>query len=237
MNQRAESTFLPLVLMAAAPLVVVGSLFVIRSVWLTFLLYHFGICLAAPLLASRFGRTGRQGRAWLREHLRSLGLRPRGRGLGLALGAGLALAIVGAFAAWGRGFLGAGAPAAVLGEWGVETALLPALFAFMLLGNGFAEELFWRGWLHERLRARRPRPAVIAATAACYASYHVFTVAALLRELSVVALFSAAILAAGAFWGWLRERTESVWPALLSHAGATTGYMFVLWRWVLRDAP
>lgn len=229
--------------MLAAPLVVVGTLFVARSVWLTFLLYHFGICLAAPLLASRFGRSGRagrgdrHGRAWLRGHLGNLGLRPRGRGLGLALGAFLALAIVAAFAAWGRAFLGAGAPAAVLAGWGAEPASLPALFAFMLLGNGVAEELFWRGWLHERLRARRPRAAVIAATAACYASYHVFTVAALLRDPGVVALFSTAVLLAGAFWGWLRERTDSVWPALLSHAGATAGYMFVLWRWGLGGGP
>lgn len=146
--------------MTAAPLVVVGTLFVARSVWLTFLLYHLGICLVAPLLA------GRPGRAGLRAHLRDIGLRPRGRALGLALGAGLALAIVGAFALRGRAFLAAGALPGVLGGWGVGPASLPALFAFMLLGNGVAEELFWRGWVHGRLRARRPRAAAIAATAA-----------------------------------------------------------------------
>jgi membrane protease YdiL (CAAX protease family) len=43
----------------------------------------------------------------------------------------------------------------------------------------------------------------------------------------VAVLFMAAIFAAGFGWGWLREKTGSVWPALLSHAGATVGYMIV----------
>ena len=53
--------------------------------------------------------------------------------------------------------------------------------------------------------------------------------AALFHAAAVTLLFLVTIFAAGCFWGWLREKYGTVWPALLGHAGATAGYMIVYW--------
>ena len=56
-----------------------------------------------------------------------------------------------------------------------------------------------------------------------YASYHGLTVYLLVGDLPVALLFLVIITSAGFCWGWVREKTGSVWPALLSHAGAAAG--------------
>ena len=45
--------------------------------------------------------------------------------------------------------------------------------------------------------------------------------------LLVPALMVGGILAAGLLWGWLRQRSGSVWPALLGHWGAVAAYAAV----------
>ena len=115
----------------------------------------------------------------------------------------------------------------VLTAWGATQSNLPLLFWFMVLINAPAEELYWRGFVHTELAGRRPRFPAILLTAACYASYHGVTVYLLVANLPVALLFMTAILVAGIGWGYLREKTGSVWPALLGHAGAVIGYMVV----------
>jgi membrane protease YdiL (CAAX protease family) len=51
------------------------------------------------------------------------------------------------------------------------------------------------------------------------------TIQALVPVPWLAALMLAAVFGAGVGWAWLRERTGSVWPALLSHGAATTAYM------------
>lgn len=116
---------------------------------------------------------------------------------------------------------------AVLVQWGVNQANLPVMFWFMTLINGPAEELYWRGFVHRETEGQSQRRNTILLIAACYASYHGVTVYLLVADEMIALLFMASIFAAGSAWGWLREKTGSVWPALLSHAGATIGYMIV----------
>ncbi|MEN8007729.1 MAG: CPBP family intramembrane glutamic endopeptidase [Candidatus Krumholzibacteriota bacterium] len=150
---------------------------------------------------------------------------------GLVYGFMLAVLLAGgtvlAFRWFGDLFLADQNVPAVLADWGVNQANLRILFWFMVLANGPAEELYWRGFVHTELSAQQPRFGTILLTATCYASYHGVTVYLLIANLPVALLFMAAILAAGLGWGYLREKTGSVWPALLGHAGAVIGYMVV----------
>jgi membrane protease YdiL (CAAX protease family) len=220
----------PLLLMGAAPLTVVATLLWAHNVWLTFAIYHLGICLASPALLARAGKD------WsVRAHLRDIGLlAPRHRQMWFGIRAGLLCGLVmggstvAAFALTGNALLRRADLASALAGWGVTSARLPALFAVMLLGNAFAEELFWRGWAQHRVPGIRGRGRRVLWTAALYSAYHALTVAVLTRSAAVTALITAAILGAGLTWGWLRERYHHVWPALLGHAGATIGYMTVL---------
>lgn len=219
-------------LVIAAPLSVAATLLLARNVWLTFAVYHLGICLLAPY-AIHLARGGGP----LRAHLADIGLLlPPGQRLGGGVAAGLlcGLAMGGAVYAFfhlgGDALLRRADPAATLAGWGAGPSRLPLLTALMLPGNALAEELFWRGWVHRRLERRPRRPAAIAGAAAIYTLYHTVTLASLTRDAAATAALSAAVFAAGCAWGWLRERHGHVWPALLGHSGATIAYMAVLWE-------
>ena len=208
------------------PAVVVAILLLGRNVYAVFAVYHLGLCLLLPALQNiqRRGLT-------FSHHLAFLGLTGPGTARGLVVGLGLGVLLgagtILAFRLFGEFFLAGHNVPEVLGQWGVNKKNLPLLFWFMTLVNGPAEELYWRGFLHRETSDRRPRFTTILLMAVCYASYHGVTVFLLVADLPVALLFMTAIFAAGSGWGWLREKTGSVWPALLGHAGATVGYMIV----------
>lgn len=213
--------FISALLLVLAPMLVVATLHDLR---LTFLAYHLGLCLVLPLLHSLTTGPG------LRGHMKLTGLTPRPRGsvregllTGLVAGGGTFLF----FLLAGESVLAPGRAAEAMGGWGVVVGRDTWLVAFMLLVNGPAEELFWRGWLHGRLAGVRPRALPLAAATLAYASYHLATLHALLPSWGAVLTAFAGVLGAGAWWAWRRERRGDVWAPLLGHAGATAGYMAV----------
>jgi hypothetical protein len=204
-----------------APLLVVLGLSVLGNVWFVFLGYHVGLCLVVPpLVARREGETAR-------EFLRRLGLGRERLGLGLSLGVALAAIPLLAHTVVPGAFPDADRVRAVLGAWGVGPAGAGPVLLFLALVNGPAEELFWRGWLQDRLlRGAGSAAALIV----LFASYHTLTTGALAPGPGGTALMLAGVVAAAVFWTWSRHRWNSLWPALLSHAGATLGYVAVCWR-------
>jgi membrane protease YdiL (CAAX protease family) len=212
--------------LAGAPLAVVLPLVLRHDLFAVFGLYHLGFCLVLPLLVNLGGR-----RLSWRDHLEYLGLTGPGIRRNLAIGLGLAVVLGGGtllvFELLGDRLLAGQNIAGTLADWGVGPARLSAMFWFMILVNGPAEELYWRGFVHRELDvAARPFPR-IAIIAAGYASYHAVTVYLLAGSVAVAGLFLAAIWLAGLGWSWLRLRTGSVWSPLLGHAGAVLGYMLV----------
>lgn len=209
-----------------APATVVGLLFWWHNVFAVFAVYQIGFCLLLPAVCNILIR-----RFSLAAHLEFLGLTGPGTSRGLLLGLGLGGALGGGtilmFQWFGGFFLADQDIPTVMAGWGVTRANLALLFWFMTLVNAPAEELYWRGFVHTELAENRPRRATILLIAACYASYHGVTVYLLVPNFPAAMLFMTAILAAGCFWGWLREKTGSVWPALISHAGAAGAYMVV----------
>ncbi len=213
----------------AAPLAAAGALLGLQSVWAVFLLYHGLICLLIPALIAR-----RRGRSW-RHHVRELALLdPGGRWpravARRGLGAAVALAALPPLALWlvpglfpePAGLLG------VLADWGLQGTSVWWALGFLILVGAPAEELFWRGWLHSRLVAGRPRawPSATALTL-LFTSYHAVTLRVLAPTTTAAALMLAAVLAAAGIWNWSRWRWASVWPALLTHVGAALGYGLV----------
>ena len=209
-----------------APLVVVACLLIARNVFAVFAVYHLGFCLILPAVHNflRLHLT-------ISDHLEFLGLTGPGTARGLVLGFGLGVVLAGgtvlAFRLFGEIFLADHNVPEVLAGWGADQGNMSLLFWFMALVNGPAEELYWRGFVHTGMSSRRPRLATILLIAACYAGYHGVTVLILVANLPVALFFMTAIFVAGLGWGWLREKTGSVWPALLGHAGAAAAYMIV----------
>ncbi len=205
----------------AAPLVVILGLAVLHSAPAVFLAYHLGLCLVLPVLASLH-----EG-ASLRAHARKLGLVPRGIAAGLVLGALAFAAPLAAFSLASGTFPGPEALAKVLTGWGIDPRSPGFLMVFMGLVNGPAEELFWRGWLQDRLLKGWKSGAMLVAL---FSSYHLFTVGALAPDRAGAVIMLGGVIAGAVFWTWSRIRWGSVWPALLTHWGATMGYMLICAR-------
>lgn len=91
--------------------------------------------------------------------------------------------------------------------------------ALLICWIGPAEEVFWRGFVQERLAgALGPWPGLLAA-AAVYAGVHVWS-------FNVMLVVAAGVC--GVFWGWLFKKTGRLWPVMISHALWDVA-VFVLW--------
>jgi len=89
----------------------------------------------------------------------------------------------------------------------VHTA--PGVLAFLLVVLvAVSEEVFWRGYVQGRLAEDVGPERAFRLTAVTYAAAHLLTF-----NLALI----VAALACGSLWGWLRLRTGSVVPAVLSH--------------------
>jgi membrane protease YdiL (CAAX protease family) len=213
-------------LMIAAPASVVVALLVFRSALLVFVLYHVGFCLLLPLVVDL------RRRGWnLRTHFRHLGVagpgaaRAFGQGLGIA---GVTAAVAGLALVAARDGLPTGANlTAALARWGVPADRAGPVLVFIALVNGPAEELFWRGFVAAELRPAAGRLRRLLTPSLAFAGYHAVTIPALVPEPALAGLMLGAVLVAGTSWAWLRERTGSLWPALLSHTIAGAMYAAV----------
>ncbi len=86
----------------------------------------------------------------------------------------------------------------------------PWVIALLLLvWVGPAEEIFWRGFLQDRVAARYGEATGYVAASLIYAGVHIWA-------FNLVLLGAALIC--GAFWGAMYWKYRSVWPGLISHA-------------------
>jgi len=84
-----------------------------------------------------------------------------------------------------------------------------AIGLLLLFWVGPAEEIFWRGFVQERLYGRYGTMGGYVVASIVYAAIHVFGFNFM--------LFMASLIC-GLFWGAMYLRYRSVWPGLVSHA-------------------
>ena len=222
---RAPSSW-PWAWMALGVVVPSLTLVVLRSVFATFLAYHLVLGLGASVWTIR-----RRGAAVV------LGERASARAAllaGGAVGLSLALATIVLFERVGEQLLDPARIGAALDAWSIRPEDTAWMVLFMVAGNGAAEELFWRGLVHGKMRRRAGRRATVLVVAAAYTGYHVVTLGALVAPV-VATVLVLVVFTGGALFGWLRERTGHVLAPVLAHTGASVGYMAVYLR--LAAAP
>jgi membrane protease YdiL (CAAX protease family) len=214
-------------LMITAPVAVIMSLGLLRSVWAVFAIYHLGICLLGTWLLGRGGEVPLPVRLGMVSEPRCGAESRRKLLLGLATGLGGGGLLLLANALLGGRYLEAERVAGAMADWGVRPAQVPLAAAFMVLVNGPAEEVFWRGYVQHRLGPlERPFPA-LAVPSLWYASYHAVTVLLFLNSALMAAGILAGIFLSGCGWAWLRWRTGSLWPSLISHQLLTVAYVAI----------
>lgn len=222
--------------MVLAVLTVVLPLTVFHNVFLTFVLYYGFACLLVPILDLTLAK-----KLSLRASLQFLGftrLNARPAILfGLGHGIFIYLITIGAFFVFPNQMLADNNIIGAIRSWGVSSREILPLTLIMLLCNGLMEEIFWRGYIFEKLKSAgrivlHPR-TIIFLTAVFYTSYHLATILTFfpLSPVSMLLIFS--VLIAGLGWGWLKNYYQNLWAPAIGHILATAGYMTVF-SWLVK---
>ncbi|TWT25212.1 CPBP family intramembrane glutamic endopeptidase [Planomicrobium sp. CPCC 101110] len=113
-------------------------------------------------------------------------------------------------------------------DWGFAG---PLEFAFILLFvfvNPVLEEVYWRGYMYEKLRIKGTAAYAIIMTSIFYTLYHVLTVLHLFQSgYTLVAVLP--VLLVGLFWAYIREKTGSITATIIGHSIADFAIMCVYW--------
>jgi len=209
-------------------LAVFMGLMVWQNLFATCIAFHLLVCLGIPLV-----------HAWLEGTLRShwrqaWDIREKdGKGVLIGVGSGLLFALlipagIGSLmqtegsAAWIR---------EALSQRGLTSEWLWPFAVYLIVANSFLEELIWRGFLLQRLRTLTNRAASLALSSLFYAAYHV-VVGVVLFGWKWGFIFTLLVFLAGCWWGWLKLRFPSVYPAWASHLLADVGLIISLFCWV-----
>jgi uncharacterized protein len=106
-----------------------------------------------------------------------------------------------------------------------EYALLAGFYSII---HSLLEEYYWRWFIYGQLRQVVPGAAAIAVSAIGFAAHHVIVLAIYFGTWSAATwLFSAAIVAGGAFWAWLYERSGSLLGPWFSHLLIDAGIFWI----------
>jgi uncharacterized protein len=114
------------------------------------------------------------------------------------------------------------------GQLGLAPAVLPLVLALTL--PCFGEEVGWRGHLWQVMAGLAPWPRVVL-TSGVWALWHLALMVAGVTSgaldtrqaaVSVIDVFFVGLLI-----GWLRERSGTVWPAVLAHALINSGLVYL----------
>lgn len=113
-------------------------------------------------------------------------------------------------------------------EWGFSGAGEIGLVLVLMIANPILEEVYWRGYMFNKLRMNGTAFSTILLTAFFYTLYHL---------LSIIPIFATGysfaavipVLIAGLFWGYVREKTGSITAAIIGHGLADFGIMCVYW--------
>jgi len=100
--------------------------------------------------------------------------------------------------------------------------LLYLLFSVFIIGLG--EELFWRGFIQGKISERIGGSRAVPVTAGLFTLIHCYVFIFLPAHKAVILL--GLIGVAGAIWGYMYQKTRSIWSAALSH-GITAA---IVWK-------
>lgn len=211
-----------------APALIAAGLLGLQNVQLTFLLYQGLYCIGIP--AADLVLFRRLSAVQIRE---MLGVRFSRKPVlhGILIGIAVLILMTAFFVLFRNVLIDADAISALLRDWRVGRGQLLVFLAVMAFANPVVEELYWRGYFHSRVRARMSAGRSAVLSAFFYASYHFVTTCSLF-DLKIGVAFTAVIFGAGVFWGWMRERTESVIGPVLIHAAADWAVMIAYFLYI-----
>ncbi|MDN7227484.1 CPBP family glutamic-type intramembrane protease [Planococcus sp. N064] len=116
----------------------------------------------------------------------------------------------------------------LLMDWGFSGRGEILLVLVLLLANPVLEELYWRGYMFNRLRMKGSALYAVGMSAAFYTLYHLLSIIPIFEAgFSFVAVLPVFI--AGLFWGFIREKSGSMTATIISHVLSDFGIVCVYW--------
>ncbi len=114
----------------------------------------------------------------------------------------------------------------LLGQWNFSGDLMIGLMIVLMFINPFLEEMYWRGYVAEKLAGRWNPRSIIFLTSICYTLYHFLSVIPIFawpfNLLMIIPVFLA-----GMIWGYMRSSSGSLVGSIVSHILADVGIMAV----------
>jgi uncharacterized protein len=197
-----------------------------ESLVATFVSFHLLVCLGIPLLHGWWegGLADYWRHAWLPFD-------KKGAGYGLAVGA---LMLAGILAGIQLLFASGVQPEeirAVLERWGLTQQAVWWFSLYMAVVNSLLEELFWRGFVLQRLLAAMSRFAAVLLSSLFFCLYHLL-VAVVLFGWRWGVWITMLVFATSILWGWLKGVFPAVYATWFSHMLADLGIVLALVIWV-----
>jgi len=197
-----------------------------QSLFVTFVCFHLLVCFCIPVL-----------HAWWEGSLRKSWLlawgKFEGKGTIRGLAFGVLLLIGGTAGIWL--LLQAGGRAVqirgVLEAWGLADRWIWWFSLYLTVVNSLLEELFWRGFVLQRLARSLARSVAVLLTSFFYSLYHL-VVSTVLFGYQWGCFITLLIFAVGGVWGWMKERFPSVYPTWISHMLADLGLVIPVIWWI-----
>lgn len=113
-------------------------------------------------------------------------------------------------------------------EWGFSGRGEIWLVLILLVANPILEEIYWRGYIYEKLRTEGTAKYAILMTASFYTLYHLLSVIPIFESFYGI-IAAVPVFIAGMFWGYVREKTGTITAAIIGHVLSDTGIICVYW--------
>jgi len=217
-----------LLLALIVPVVVYIGLSVFHSVSLTFLMYHFSICLVIPIVdliaIKKLKVTQFFGRLAFDASKTSLVM-------GVVLGLIYFVIILLFFYIFNKSIVQVEQIRELMITWKVDQWNIYLFLLVMIVANSILEEVYWRGYIFSKLEKHVNIIAVIFITSFFYSSYHLLTTINLFPWIYSV-VFTLVIFAVGCLWGYLRHRYNTLIIPIISHLFADLAIMLIYLRYI-----
>ncbi|ESU31017.1 hypothetical protein G3A_19055 [Bacillus sp. 17376] len=116
----------------------------------------------------------------------------------------------------------------LLWEWGFSARSEIWLVLILLVANPILEEVYWRGYIFEKLRMEGTAKYAILMTAVFYTLHHFLSVIPIFEGIFGI-IATVPVLIAGILWGYIREKTGSITAAIIAHVLSDMGIISVYW--------
>ena len=207
----------------AGPLAVFIGLVIFKNAFITFLLFHGFVCAGIPVVDLCIIK-----KYSLRSIIKSLGLIHSAKSLriGTCWGIIFLTTIMLFFYIFKDHLIQINDIQLLLKSWNIQKGHLYILLFVMVFANSVLEEIYWRGYIFNRLKAHFNIKYVILISSLFYASYHYITTANLF-SIQIGAIFTTVIFLTGIFWGTMREQFGSLYVPIISHFLADMAIMII----------